>query len=93
MVSATSALIQGRSAVIEPLVEIYAFQPDTTTSRLHHQLLIKAITQLIPLINSLHKMERVFKKKLIFHFPLHPTPTHLALQFVMRNIDSIVSAQ
>ena len=52
MVGVTSALIWGRSTVIEPLVGIYAFQPDTTTSRPSHQSLIKATTQLIALINS-----------------------------------------
>lgn len=38
---------------------IYAFQPDTTTSRLSHQPLIKATTQLMALINSLCAMLRV----------------------------------
>ncbi|KAF9650351.1 hypothetical protein BDM02DRAFT_3223223 [Thelephora ganbajun] len=37
---------------------IYAFQPDTTTSRLSHQPLIKATTQLMALINSLCAMLR-----------------------------------
>ena len=37
---------------------IYAFQPDTTTSRLSQQPLIKATTQLMALINSLCAMLR-----------------------------------
>jgi len=40
------------------LIGIYAFQPDTTTSRLSRQPLIKATTQLTALINSLCAMLR-----------------------------------
>ena len=43
---------------VYPLIGIYAFQPDTTTSRLSYQPLIKATTQLMALINSLCAMLR-----------------------------------
>ena len=49
----TPAFTWSGSAVAESLTGIYAFQPDTTTSRLSHQPLIKATTQLMALINSL----------------------------------------
>ena len=44
--------------MIYSLIGIYAFQPDTTTSRLSYQPLIKATTQLMALINSLCAMLR-----------------------------------
>ena len=53
MVSATSALIWGRSTATESSVGIYVFQPDTTTSRPSHQPLIKATMQPTVSINSL----------------------------------------
>jgi len=56
MVGNISALICDGSA--KAPTGIYAFQPDTTTSRLSHQPLIKATTRLMALINSLCAMLR-----------------------------------
>jgi len=50
--------IWGRSTETYLLTGIYAFQPDTATSKLSHQPLIKATTQLMALINSLCAMLR-----------------------------------
>lgn len=52
------ALVWSWFLTVHLFIGIYAFQPDTTTSRLSHQPLIKATTQLMALINSLCAMVR-----------------------------------
>ena len=46
MLGTVRALIWSGSAVTKSLIGIYAFQPDSTTSRLSHQPLFKATTQI-----------------------------------------------
>lgn len=58
MVGDISTLVRGLLTEVCFFIGIYAFQPDTTTSRLSPQPLIKASTQLMALINSLCSMLR-----------------------------------